>query len=302
MPTLRKNISQVGYPKAGDIDDCWAVASLTCLWNIARDLRLPDMRVFREAAGNPDEPNISDGGNVFQIARAFQELYPKMPFQVLYLRAWADFAALMRGTGRVASVAVTSSKLPSGLRYGFNGAHQCAVEWTPDGWILLNPLAKTGTTPQRVGAATLRTAMQHIGGGNVIAVVLDPPTIKEYFAMNVFTKDGRKGSFRIPPNTTIKGFRWGSGGWEVAKTMAKRTTAVTGKFDFVLRRTAGTAVPSNALHVVGGFFDGLYVPTGSVEETFDPVVTTYTQQQLDATVAEVKATVKRQLQGLAEAI
>lgn len=287
---LKKNLSQVGYPGAGDIDDCWIVATLTCVHNLVPLLKLPTVPEFRAAAGKPDVQGRSDGGTRTDIVRGLRNLYPKIPMTSSYVR-WHVFKGLMK-PGRVASIAVASAYLPSALRYGFNGAHQIAVEQISDGrWVILNPLAKKGTAPQAISESTLMEAALRIGGGYVLYVLFST-SLREYFALNVFVRSDTPGTFVIPAGKVVNGYRWGSGGWSRVKTWSARSTPSSGSFDYVLRRSSGSAVPSVVLHVTGGYFDGLFISSASVDEKIAPPPLAYTKAQLDAAVAAAKTEVK----------
>lgn len=292
MATLRRNISQIGYPQAGDIDDCWLVSPLTALYNICPHLRLPNAKVFRAAAGVPDRSWASDGGTGRNIVTGLKTMYPRLQFEGIIF-SWTSFKAKMT-PGKVASIAVLSSKLPARLRYGFNGGHRICVEQiAPGKWIVLNPLAKSGTAPQSIGQATLREATSAFtGAGRVGAIIFTPSQVKEYFKLNVFMKVPGGGSFTLPTGKVIRLWQWGNGGWRVRTKIGPFSTAQKGTFDYRLSRTAGLAAPSSVIHVNAGTGVGYYISTVDAIETLDPVPVTYTQAQLDAAIAKSKAEVK----------
>lgn len=291
MATLKKNVSQVGFPGAGDLDECWLVATLTCLKNICPRLALPNARTFRDAAGVPDVQGRDNGGTGYDIGRAFRELYPGLPFAG-YTFTWADFKDRMK-PGVVASIAVMSSALPGGLQYGFGGGHRVAVELLPDDtWLFLNPLAKNGTRPQKISQADLRlAAAKFAGAGKIGAIVFTPDTVKEYFALNVYTRLNRTGSFVLPAGKSLKLFTWDNGGWRIKTKVAASSAERSGTFDYTLGRSAGFATPSQVAHVVSGPGTGYFISLAEVIEKFN-TVPTYTKAQLDRAVAEAKADVK----------
>lgn len=301
MATLRKNISQVGYPKAGDIDDCWLVATLTCLRNISPWLKLPDAQVFREAAGVPDRSGRSDGGTGADIARGLQELYPGLEWRGT-LFPFSYFKGLMK-PGFVASVAVHSAYLPSALQYGFRGGHRIAVELLPDGtWIILNPLAKSGTAPQRISQAALRKAAEMWSSpGQIGAIVFDPAVVKEYFKLNVYVRTNTPGRFSVKAGQAVRVWRWGNGGWRL-KTKVTVTANTVGKFDYRLDRTAGLATPAHLFHVTEGPGKDYFVQGADVAESYDVPAPTFTKAQLDAAVAAGKAEVKAAIADVKTAI
>lgn len=71
-------VNQVVWPKAGDVDDCWACATIQAGIAVAPHLPQPNITRFRAAAGNPDEPNKPDGGTIRQCATAIRTLWPKL--------------------------------------------------------------------------------------------------------------------------------------------------------------------------------------------------------------------------------
>lgn len=288
MATLRKNVSQVGYPGSRDVDECWMVATLTCLKNICRPLVLPGTKLFREAAGVPDVQGRADGGTGFDITNALRELYPGLPWRGT-LFPWSYFKSLMK-PGFVASIAVDSGELPLRLQYGFKGGHRVAVELLPDGtWILFNPLAKNGTPPEKIGEAALRRATSAFSGQSQVgAIVFDPAEVKEYFKLNVYVRINRTGKFTLPAGKAMRVYYWGNGGWRVKTKVAAATYPRTGVFDSVLDRTAGLADPSNLVHITSGPGAGYFARFNEIQISYDPAPTTFSKAYVDAAVAKAK--------------
>lgn len=138
--------SQRYWPGAGDIDDCWVVSAEQCQNVLTPDERLPGVPTFRAAAGNPDDPNEPDGGNLAQIVRGIEGCHPRYKGKLKRLRgASMDALKGYARERRPVSLAVLSAKLPAKLRYGFDGPlsfHQVSILVPRDGVLLFaNPLA-----------------------------------------------------------------------------------------------------------------------------------------------------------------
>lgn len=154
--TILPVLSQRTYPAAGDLDDCWVVATCWAAKMVAPYLRLPDTTAFRAAAGDPDD-GFQDGGSLSEIVLACKTLWPQLPLTAYDGEAWAAFLASLRADG-VASLAVRSSLLPRDQQYGFTGAHQVGVAWDGTNFRLMNPLDTNGASPKAIGSAQLRMA------------------------------------------------------------------------------------------------------------------------------------------------
>jgi hypothetical protein len=177
MTLLKSVLSQIGYPGAGDIDDCWCVATIMAMHAVAPNNHLPTVPQFRAAAGVPDVQGRSDGGNVNDIMKACNKLWPTL-HGALSSRAWASFASAVKG-GKVASLSLLSGNLPSRYRFGFSGTHQVYVEYTGGAWYIANPLAKTGSALQAISEADLKRAAVTLPGlgGQVLAVLFPRPVV-----------------------------------------------------------------------------------------------------------------------------
>jgi hypothetical protein len=157
--------SQRHWPLHGDLDDCWVVSSLQVVHAVMPWLRLPSVRRFRAEAGDPDD-GVRDGGNVAEIMRGMLGTWPVLQGHLEPFRG-ASWSSLEAGLaeGRPVTVAVDSSRLPAGIRYEFNGAHQVTVWQRADGHVLVaNPLAEPHSQWDELNNATpLRPAIMGYG-------------------------------------------------------------------------------------------------------------------------------------------
>ena len=172
MTALPPAISQVGYPGAGDIDDCWAVASIWAAHAADPAIKLPTVPAFRAAAHNPDKPGPT-AGDLSQIVHASVALWPDLPVLAYSSLDWSGFAGKVKA-GSVASLAVASSRLPSYLRFGFLGAHQVGVIWWLGEFFVMNPLMHDGDTPMAITEPYLETAARGADKGWVLAALYQP--------------------------------------------------------------------------------------------------------------------------------
>lgn len=149
----------------GDLDDCWAVASIQAVNVTSPWLRLVGISAFRKAAGNPDDPTKADGGDTAQIVRGIRGCYPALADHLRVLRGGTWSALLAHAAaGRPATIAIDSSKLPADLRFGFTGRHQVCVAQLPSGAVMLaNPLAQPYARWLKVSWDALRPAITGYG-------------------------------------------------------------------------------------------------------------------------------------------
>jgi hypothetical protein len=157
------NISQIGYPGAGDIDDCWVVATVWAATASRPGIRQPTVTEFRRHAGDPDD-GYRDGGSLTEIMDGCAGSWPGLDVLKFESTSWPIFSELVK-SGRPASVALNSGALPPIHRYGFFGAHQCGLAWTGTGFVLANPLAPDGSPPKYITEAAIRHAMQQLVPG-----------------------------------------------------------------------------------------------------------------------------------------
>jgi hypothetical protein len=167
-------LSQKTYPGVGDIDDCWVVATV---WAARRathqSQNLPNCKVFRAAAGDPDN-GYKDGGTLDEIVQAVNRLYPHLAdvkFAEQY--GWSNFMMKLN-RGYTASLAVRSSYLPARLRYGFYGTHQIAVFKRSGRLYIMNPLQAQGSDPTPISEGDLKTATYKYANGWVLADLIPP--------------------------------------------------------------------------------------------------------------------------------
>ena len=192
-------LNQKTYPLVGDIDDCWVVASIWAVrYQTKQSRHLPSARKFRIAAGNPDDPHRSDGGNRNQIDRACNRLWPTVRSINFASRDWQRFTAYLRA-GASASVATSSRLLPH--NYGFRGPHQVAVVYRHGEYRVMNPLQRAGTAPRVISEAALKRSVLGLNGW--VQAVIFPKVTLGYFkkshstVLRPFAKFGRttRGTF-----------------------------------------------------------------------------------------------------------
>lgn len=169
--TLPLAISQIGYPGAGDVDDCWVVATIWAA-KAAGAVRMPTVPEFRAAAGNPDRPGPT-GGDLTQIMRATPTIWPELTTEEFKAQDWPGFLAKLRA-GWIASLAVLSSFLPADLRYNFYGSHQIGVAMVGDTIYVMNPLMKNGAILRTIAPSILRSAALVVANGWVLAALFKP--------------------------------------------------------------------------------------------------------------------------------
>lgn len=176
MADWPKVLNQEVFPGAGNVDDCWVVATVWAAVAFRADIRRPDIPEFRRHAGNPDEQGIDDGGSRDQIVRGARGSWPGVRIEQ-YLGPWIGFRDKVKA-GRPASLGVDSGKLPRSMRFGFTGPHQIGVGWDPDRatFIVANPLARNGSRVLPIEAGDLRDAAKALFGGSVGAAIFPPRT------------------------------------------------------------------------------------------------------------------------------
>lgn len=151
------NFSQIGYPGAGDVDDCWCVATIWAARASDPDNRKPTVTEFRRHAGDPDD-GIRDGGSLDEVMLGSRGTWPGIDVTRWQGASWSAFASLVKA-GRPASVALDSFALPVTHRYGFTGKHQCGLVWSGSSFLLANPLAPEGSYPKPISEAAIKKAV-----------------------------------------------------------------------------------------------------------------------------------------------
>ena len=175
--------NQVTWPGAGDPDDCWVVAALQAANVTSPWLWLPTVPRFRKAAGNPDDPNRPDGGNLIQAERGLLGCYPFLAGLVHRHPAWtwSHFRQAVE-SGHPASVSIVSAVLPASLRFGFGGRHQIALAWKDGQLLYANPLARDRSRWLRITWGNVKPAILAYGKlrtGSDCVYALTLPTDKE---------------------------------------------------------------------------------------------------------------------------
>lgn len=161
-------LNQVVYPKAGDVDDCWVVATIQAMHAFDPERRLPDVTEFRAAAADADDGR-SDGGSLSEIILACSTLWPDIHADIARAMPWATFSTLMKQRPRAASIAVNSRYLPR--NYNFFGMHQVCL-FVQDGvWRIANPLAPNGSLPATISEADLKSAVLHYSADGAYGVI-----------------------------------------------------------------------------------------------------------------------------------
>lgn len=165
-------ISQVGYPTAGDIDDCWVVATVWAAVAADPYAYRPTVTYFRAKAGRPDLPGAT-GGTLEHIMAGAWRTWPYMTIAKYASTDWSLFDRRLR-QGWSASLGVISAELPTGLQFGFRGAHQVGVVYSGGRYLVANPLARTGSAPIACPLADLQAAARKHGGGKILAALFKP--------------------------------------------------------------------------------------------------------------------------------
>lgn len=185
-------ISQIGYPGAGDVDDCWVVATVWAAEASRPGIRHPTVTEYRRHAGDPDD-GVTDGGSLDEVVKGARGSWPSLDVTRWQSTAWDAFASLVKA-GRPASVALDSAKLPPHLRFGFYGKHQVGVAWDAvrKTFVIANPLDKDGTPPKAISEAALRVAVlallpqrQEVRAAVFPAVVVPPDTGMEEIVYSI---------------------------------------------------------------------------------------------------------------------
>ncbi len=175
MSAVPPVISQVGYPGAGDIDDCWVVATIWAAVAADPTVERPTVPEFRAAAHNPDRPGPT-GGFLSDVIRGAEGVWPRLRVERYESIEWGPFAARLRA-GWSASLAVLSSALPARLQFGFRKAHQVGVVWDHGQFRLMNPLARNGAAPAWISEDELRTAARAVADGYILAALFEPVVV-----------------------------------------------------------------------------------------------------------------------------
>jgi hypothetical protein len=150
-------LSQRTYPSAGDVDDCWVVATVWAAAQSKKTIAYPTVTTFRKFAERPDLPGPS-GGNIDDCNRGADGCWPTLPNYLNKTSSW-DVIHDNIAAHRPGSVGVLSSALPSRLRYNFLGTHQLGVYLQGDVLYCMNPLGPSGDEPDKILYSELQKAM-----------------------------------------------------------------------------------------------------------------------------------------------
>jgi len=163
------------YPGAGDIDDCWVIATIWAAHASDPAVRLPTVPEFRRHAGDPDDGK-TDGGSLTEVLAGSRGTWPDLLVAGME-GTWAALAGELE-RGRIASLAVLSARLPKEVRFGFMGWHQVgAFRCSDGGYYISNPLQRDGARPLPISAPALEYAATALG--YVRAALYPPRTAQE---------------------------------------------------------------------------------------------------------------------------
>jgi hypothetical protein len=102
--------------------------------------------------------------------------------------------------------------------------------------------------------------------GRVLGALFEP--WKEVVGLPIYVQHDRPGTLTIPAGVAVTGYRPIATGWQAVQTWEPKPVASTARFDAVLSRLSGTTRPKSLLRVTSGYFEGLYVSSAEVLETF----------------------------------
>lgn len=229
-------LSQIGYPGAGDIDDCWVVASVWAAVAADPNAPQPTVPAFRAAAGNPDRPGPT-GGDLDDVVRGSVRTWPYLTIAKYASTDWATFDRRL-SDGWSASLGVLSAELPVYLRFGFNGSHQVGVAKTGPEFMVANPLAKDGSRPLPCPLNQLRTAAREHGQGTILAALYKP---WEATDVKFIIPDGARELGTATTTRDTQLWRWDGARIPLAKGTARAVfgEAKVGSFKVYVIRTGG---------------------------------------------------------------
>jgi hypothetical protein len=165
--------NQGKFPGAGDLDDCWIVATWMCANGVRPDIAKGDITWMRGAAGDPDD-GIADGGSNTEILKMCRRMWPDIEVTDVAGREWDWLLNRLRADVRPVSLAVLSSELPRALRFGFQGPHQVSFWHESGDFWFANPLAPEGSRPLAVQPADIRPAAKRMTSNGTVRGVLFP--------------------------------------------------------------------------------------------------------------------------------
>ena len=290
--------------------DCtWASATMFVdSWTLGQ--HRPDREALRAASGD-----TVGGSNLDDVARGLNNLIPSLP-SLYRPTTWAATGAVnyLKSGGVLIAQGLYSSIRsyttgryvrwdPSFATQGSKSGHAVCVaayrvsngqeqvywmdplgrgtykgEWMPASIfkVFLNSLRRSN--------GSVRVAAAKVGAAALL------PDTSTGETMSIYTRIAQGGSFVIPADKTVRAWKPGRSGWDVAKTWANHSRA-TGSFRAHLHRASGTTTPSVLLECTSGFFEGFYVSTADVIETIVVPADTspFTQADMDAAIVKAKA-------------
>jgi hypothetical protein len=179
---LIRILSQKLWPAAGDVDDCWVLASLMAVIAVSPWSWPVNVTQFRAAAGDPDKPGPTPGG-VNDAYRAVRKLYPNLAVTLATGWTAAKILAAIK-TNRPAYISVKAGALPSNCQFGFTGNHAVMLMWraatgtAPATLYLYNPLAPAYAGPITISEAAITKAMNAHTGGPAALIM---PSVEDAF-------------------------------------------------------------------------------------------------------------------------
>ncbi|MBU2346583.1 MAG: hypothetical protein KJ888_20530, partial [Gammaproteobacteria bacterium] len=199
-------ISQVGYPGAGDVDECAIISLYRAIRQAGYRGPLPTIATFRAAAGVPDRPGKPDGLVPPQVMAALRKLLPDVKAELFSGTFEAFVARLADGTS--ASVAVWSAYLPSSVRYGFAEGHSIGIDARGAVFTIANPLGPDGSAPVAINARALRAAAGgYAGSGRAVAILIPPvEDTMSVATVTILVKPAAPRRFAVAAGVTLRGY------------------------------------------------------------------------------------------------
>jgi len=161
-------LNQGHYPGAGDVDDCWVVATVWAAIASGESYQ-PSVPVFRAAARNPDRPGAT-GGTGYHVWKGATTMWPNHKIRKYTSSSWDGFISLLKA-GWIASLAVDSRGLPNNCRFNDIHKHQVGVAYQNGKYWIANPLAPQDSRPIEITGYALRTAARAFHGGTISATM-----------------------------------------------------------------------------------------------------------------------------------
>jgi len=158
---------------AGDIDDCWVVATIWAARFADPALEIPDVPTFRVAADSLNVQGEDNGGNNDRITRGVRGLWSHLDVIDFRLDDWDELMGHLKAA-RPVSLGLISGKLSAAHQFGFRGPHQVGVVWDGERLRVMNPLGVQGSQPHSISERELSRAALALDGTHFRAVVFPP--------------------------------------------------------------------------------------------------------------------------------